>query len=61
MRTQILWTTDINISHTWVSDLNISITSPSGTTATVFSGQCGTGDDVDAFFAVTTVLPFDPG
>jgi len=44
-------TTDINISHTWVSDLNISITSPSGTTATVFSGQCGTGDDVDAFFA----------
>ena len=44
-------TTDINISHTWVSDLNISITSPSGTTATVFSGVCGLSDDVDAFFA----------
>ena len=32
--------TNLNINHTWVSDLTISLTSPGGTTVTLFSALC---------------------
>jgi len=46
-----LVTLDMDISHTWVSDLAVTLKSPSGTSATVFAGACGTGDDVLANFS----------
>ena len=41
---------DINVrnltgKHTWVSDLTVSLTSPLGTTVTLFDGICGSNDN----------------
>ena len=43
-------TVDLDISHTWVSDLAVTLTSPSGTSATLFAGACGLSDDILATF-----------
>ncbi len=46
--------TDMNIyvllTHTYISDLTIELQSPSGTAITLFSGNCGGLDDMDATF-----------
>ena len=40
----------VDISHTWVADLTVIVTSPSGTSVTVLSGQCFLDDDIDVVF-----------
>jgi subtilisin-like proprotein convertase family protein len=48
----------IQINHTWVSDLTVSVSSPQGTSVTLFANQCGTADDVDAVFDDEAPNPF---
>jgi subtilisin-like proprotein convertase family protein len=40
----------LDISHTYISDLAVSLTSPQGTTITLFDNVCGDLDDIDAIF-----------
>lgn len=54
---------DLNISHTWVNDLTITLTSPAGTSVTLFDDICGSEDDVDVAFddaAASSTLPCPP-
>jgi len=57
--------TDVNVSlditHTWVGDLTVSITSPSGTSVTIFGGSCGIDDNVDATFDDESANAFNCG
>ncbi|TNF00780.1 MAG: choice-of-anchor D domain-containing protein, partial [Bacteroidetes bacterium] len=60
--------TDVNVlnligTHTWVSDLTVSLTSPLGTTVTLFSGVCTNLDNFDLNFddaAASATLPCPP-
>ncbi len=38
-------------THTWVSDLTFTLTSPAGTTITLFGGVCNNQDDFDIAFS----------
>ncbi len=46
-------TVHINITHTYVGDLIIKLTSPSGTTATLWNREGGGNDDIDQDFDVS--------
>ncbi|UOB16195.1 reprolysin-like metallopeptidase [Abyssalbus ytuae] len=43
-------TVELDISHTWVEDLTVNLTSPTGKTVTLLSGQCGDGQNIKAVF-----------
>ena len=51
----------LDISHTWVGDLAVTLISPDGTSISIFASQCGTADDVDAYFADANPNPFACG
>ena len=40
----------LDITHTWVGDLRIELTSPKGTTVTLFDKSCGSADNIMATF-----------
>ncbi len=40
----------VNISHTWISDLIIRLTSPQGTTITLFNRNCYNEDNINTVF-----------
>ncbi len=60
--------TNVNVlnligTHTWVSDLNFSLTSPQGTTVTLFGGICGNQDNFNLNFSssgLPTPIPCPP-
>lgn len=41
---------NVNISHTFISDLILNLTSPSGTTITLVSEACDSGENINATF-----------
>ena len=41
---------DLDISHTYISDLRIKLTSPQGTTVTIFDRACGGQDNLNVTF-----------
>jgi subtilisin-like proprotein convertase family protein len=41
----------VNISHTYVSDLTLNLTSPAGTTITLVSEACDSGENIDVIFS----------
>lgn len=43
--------TFLNISHTYIADLKVTLTSPTGTTATLFSNTGGGSDDINQSFS----------
>ncbi len=43
-------TVSVDISHTYIMDLTILLTSPSGTTVTLYDQNCGNQDDIVATF-----------
>ncbi len=54
---------DLIAEHSFTSDLNLTITSPQGTTVTLFSGICGGDDNIDLGFdddAPTASIPCPP-
>jgi len=55
--------TNLTGQHTWVSDVTIKLTSPQGTTITLFSGICDDNDDWDLNFdddAAPGAIPCPP-
>ncbi|WP_395063323.1 reprolysin-like metallopeptidase [Flavobacterium sp.] len=46
--------TDVNVnaqlSHSWIDDLSATLTSPNGTVVQLFSGLCGSNDNLNATF-----------
>lgn len=56
---------NLDITHTFVSDLTITITSPAGTTVTLFEQECGSAQDMLISFDdgadFTTVCPPNDG
>ena len=56
---------NLDISHTWVEDLTITLTSPMGTTVTLFQEQCGDTDDIllsyDDAATIGTLCPPNDG
>jgi subtilisin-like proprotein convertase family protein len=62
---QILGISVVNLTgqHTWINDLSVSLTSPQGTTISLFSGICNNEDDFDINFddfASSSTLPCPP-
>ncbi|MCB0517855.1 MAG: proprotein convertase P-domain-containing protein [Lewinellaceae bacterium] len=48
---------NINITHTWMGDLTVTLTSPKGTTVTLFDGLCGSDNDMAATFDDEAATP----
>ncbi len=47
----------VNITHTWVSDMSITLTSPCGTTVSLFNQSCGSASNLHAMFDDNAGLP----